>query len=370
MGVKAPTGRRSHAASALAVCALAVVSACASPAPRSSGAPYAIDLGVAISDPEPLGWSPDRLAALQQDLDALGSAAVLIVTGDQVVFSHGDVARTYRAHSIRKSLLSALYGIAIGDGRIDPGQTLAELGIDDTTPLTASEQRATVAGLLAARSGVYLPAASEEASMRGGRPERLAHEPGTHWYYNNWDFNVLGSIYRQETGEDIFEAFERRIAVPLGMDDYDLGDTRYQYEEVSSHPSYKFRMSARDLARFGLLYLDRGAWGGEQIIPASWIETSTRAHSLTGKRGTKSGFGLMWWVVADLEGQPAAALLSGAFTASGTGGQRLTVLPAIDTVVVHRVDTDDPDAPRIGSSDYDRFLTAVVRARLSAGARP
>jgi CubicO group peptidase (beta-lactamase class C family) len=169
MGVIAPTGRGSHTASLLASCALAIVSACASPAPRSSTAPDAIDFGVASEDPESLEWSDHRLAELQHDVDALGLAAVLIVIGDQVVFSHGDVARTYRAHSIRKSLLSALYGIAIGDGRIDPEQTLAELGIDDTTPLTASEQRATVADLLAARSGVNLPAASEEASMRAGR---------------------------------------------------------------------------------------------------------------------------------------------------------------------------------------------------------
>jgi len=345
--------------------ALVLVSSCAAAEQSPPVDSNALVLDELVTDAERLGWSSAGLTTIRQEVVSLGAAAVLIVTSGEVVLRHGDVAKNYRAHSIRKSFLSALYGIAIERGRIDPTQTLGELGIDEKTPLTESEKRATITDLLASRSGVYLPAASEVAAARDGRPERHEYEPGSHWYYNNWDFNVLGSIYRQETGEDIFEAFERQLAIPIGMQDFELKGTRYQFEDVSLHPSYKFRMSTRDLARFGILFLNRGRWGGVSIVPEEWVATSTRVHSVTGRRGTKSGYGLMWWVSTEEQARSIGSGGPAPYTASGTGGHRLTVLPDIDTVLVFRVDTDSPGAARIGSSAYDRFVESVLRARLS-----
>src|SRR4029434_4997142 len=131
-----------------------------------------------------------------------------------------------------------------------------------------------VIDLLQARSGVYLPAAAEAKEMRDARPARASHAPGTFWYYNNWDFNVLGTIFRQATGEDIFKAIDQRIARPIGMQDYRPKDGVYGLEVYSVHPAYGFRVSARDLARFGLLYLHRGRWRDKQLIPQSWVEAS------------------------------------------------------------------------------------------------
>ena len=62
--------------------------------------------------------------------------------------------------------------------------------------------------------------ACESLDMRAARPIRGSHDPGTFWYYNNWDFNVLGTIFRQETGADIFEDFKKQFAVPLQMEDF------------------------------------------------------------------------------------------------------------------------------------------------------
>src|SRR5262249_5297964 len=83
--------------------------------------------------------------------------------------------------------------------------------IDDKPPaLTDGEKQATVRDLLMARSGVYHEAAAENDHMKQVRPERGSHRHGTFWYYNNWDFNVLGTIYRQRTSGDIFGAGEPR----------------------------------------------------------------------------------------------------------------------------------------------------------------
>lgn len=282
--------------------------------------------------PEELGWSSERLEALGPDLEALQTAALMIVTDGKVVFEWGRTANNIYSHSTRKSLLSALYGIYVEEGKIDPSSTLGRLGIEESVPLTEKERRATVRDLLKARSGVYIPAAAEARSMRDARPKRGSKEPGVHWYYNNWDFNVLGTIFRQQTGEDIYEAFKKRIGDALGLQDYFVKKQRYSYERnFSIHPAYPFLISARDMAKVGQLFLQKGRWGAVQVIPAGWVERSTRSYSDTGTSGL--GYGYMWWVVTDETG----GLKKGDYYASGYGGQRLFVIPRINTVIVHRV---------------------------------
>ena len=316
---------------------------------------------------EALGWSSTRIAALRPAVDSLGSRAFMIVTRGRVVAAWGDTARTFRTHSVRKSFMSALVGMAAAEGKIDTGASLGALRIDERVALTPEEQRATVADLLRARSGVYLPAAGENDAMRSLRPKRGIHPPGTHWYYNNWGFNALGTIFRRQTGEDIYEAIDRRIARPIGMQDYRVAEGGYGLEpEYSLHPSYTFRISARDFARFGVLYLNKGRWGTNQLIPATWIDASVRSYSPSGDQGsmaTHSGYGFLWWVQRNAAAHPELRIPDGSFTASGLGGQLLTVIPQIQTVVVNMMNTDEP-GPRISADQWDRFLGRVMAARL------
>ena len=287
--------------------------------------------------PEALGWSSEKLADARAYADRIGTAAVMIVDDGIVVTSWGDHVKSYRCHSMRKSLVSALYGVYVDEGTIDLSNTLAELGIDDVTPLTATEKQATVADLLRARSGVYLPAAGEVASMIEKRPERGSHEPGTFWYYNNWDFNALGTIFEQATGEaSIYEAFRTRIAEPIGMRDYRPERLAYHYVSYSMHPNYQFDLSTRDLARFGLLFLREGRWNGRQIVSSDWVRESTAPSSQT---GTDSGYGYMWWTGTAGGLFPHVTVAGDAYYAAGYRGHRVVVLPHRDLVIVHRVDT-------------------------------
>jgi CubicO group peptidase (beta-lactamase class C family) len=212
--------------------------------------------------PEATGWSAERLSEARAWADTIDTAAVMVVHRGRVVAQWGETERPFNCHSIRKSLLSALYGIHVADGTIDLDRTLEQLGIDDNEPsLTETERKATVRDLLKARSGIYHPALYETARMKARRPERHSHEPGTFWYYNNWDFNALGAIFENRTARSLFEEFEERLARPLGMQDFDRRrHTRYVTGRDSVHRAYPFRLSARDLARFGQLFqqfLDR-----------------------------------------------------------------------------------------------------------------
>ena len=315
--------------------------------------------------PEELGWSMPNLEGIVPELERLKVAALMVVTDGQVAFEWGNTAVNFQAHSMRKSLLSALYGVYVGEGKIDISKTLAELGLDDLTPLTDAEKQATVRELLQARSGVYIPAGGESEGMAAGRPERGDHEHGSHWYYNNWDFNALGSIFDTETGESgIYQAFEARIAVPTGMQDFFPERLSYQrHYLLSQHPYYGFRISARDLARLGQLFLQEGQWEGidgvSSIVPASWVAESTRPYSRTGRPGTYSGYGYMWWVAAEDMG----AIQKGSYCASGHGGHTLEVLPHLGTVVVIRFNTDVPGYENLAGGAADGLILEILEAR-------
>jgi len=356
------SGPRSHAPKrvipSIALAAIAIANTVTAQPAKSYPGPH----WETAANVEELGWSKERLETAKAKALAAGSAAGMIVTNGRVVATWGDIAKTFHAHSVRKSFMNALYGVYVADGKIDTAATLRQLGITDKPhALTPQEQEATVLDLLRSRSGIYLATASENDAMREARPQRGSHRPGTHWHYNNWDFNALGTIFRNRTGADIFQAFQTRIAGPLGMEDFDVKDNRNTYvqEEYSMHPGYRFRISARDLARFGLLYLREGKWNDRQLIPSNWVRESTTSHSKAESSITKSGYGMLWWVATRSErGIPV-----GAFTASGNGGQRVTVLPAIDTVVVNLMNTDGK-GPRLTSSGWDRLLEPILQARL------
>ena len=366
-----------------------------------------------VNTPEEMGWSTERLQEAKIFSDEIGSAAVLVVTGGKIVAAWGETTQRFSCHSMRKSLLSSLIGISVSEGQINLSRTVADFKLDDNEPnLTAKEKEATVADMLKARSGIYHPS---NCQLNTGLPERGSYEHGTFWFYNNWDFNALGTIFELSTQESIFAAFNQRIAAPLHMEDFEVENIYYrfristdmmywfevpmhefehqgplflrrdQWQDVkgiqihslddfpdqscyyvggpaSIHPCYWFRMSARDLARFGWLFLCNGMWEDKQIVPEDWVKESTTAYS---SAWSGSGFGYMWWVAVDGNILPDAKLPDGTYAALGSGGHCVIVLPALDTVIVHRINTDIPEARvNVSRAQLAPMLQAILDARL------
>lgn len=309
--------------------------------------------------PGQAGWAADALAQVHAHAQSIGTATLVIVHRGRILDSWGDITRRLEVHSVRKSLLSALIGIAVAEKKIDLDANLASLNIDDTPPgLTDAEKEATVRQLLQARSGVYHPALYETAGEKRLRPARGSHPPGTFWYYNNWDFNVLGTIYERAVGTSIFESFRQRIASPIGMQDYRPQDGRYIRGRDSMFPAYPFHMSARDLARFGLLYLRSGQWNSEAIVPASWVAESTRAWSET---YFHSGYGYLWWTGFPDQRIAVMDLPPGGFWADGHNGQFVVIDPMNDLVVVHQTDGQQVTAQQMGHLMGLIYAAAQVR---------
>lgn len=305
------------------------------------------------------GWSRDKLKAARAYADSLQTEAVMMVTRGKILEAWGAVDQKFNVHSIRKSFLSALCGLREAEGRLKLDATLADLGIDDNAPaLTPVEKGATVQQLLQARSGVYHPALYETARMKAERPPRHSQAPGTFWYYNNWDFNALGTIYEQVSGVSVYEDFYRLIAEPIAMQDYTPADGQYVTGADSIHRAYPFRLTARDLARFGLLFLREGKWQGKQIVPATWVRDSVTSWSDAGLSG---GYGYLWWVSRGGLHLPGVTLPKGSYSARGAGGHYILVVPALDLVVVHRVNTDLTDRS-VSTSAFGALVRLILNA--------
>ena len=312
--------------------------------------------------PQEAGYSPEKLEEAKQFAKKIGCAAVMAVYDGQVFFEWGNISKNFRCHSIRKPFLGTLYGIYLAKGDINLDATLEELQIDDIPPsLTFEEKQAKVEHLLMSRSGVYHEAAYEPQDMIDNRPERGSHPPDTFFFYNNWDFNTLGTIFEQETGEGIFKAFKEHIADVVGMDDFRIDNCTYHYEwDKSMHPAYPFKMSARDLARFGILYQKLGNWMGNQIIPEAWIDESTMAYSVDDETGGV-GYGYMWGIIME-GGEIEQEIGYPGFFHGGGGAQVLLIIPDLKLVIVVLFDTDDFD------EDWDdagpELVSMILDARI------
>jgi len=158
----------------------------------------------------------------------------------------------------------------------------------------------------------------------------------------------------------VHAAFQQRLAEPLGMEDFSLDgeqpDGWYDHFEESCHPAYPFRLSSRDLARFGQLFLNKGQWQGQQVLPQGWVEECTLPYSDAGTRGA---YGYMWWLERAGVFFPGVISPRGSFAALGVGGHYCLVMPALDMVVIHRVDTDVPDR-QINHHQFGRLLKIIL----------
>ncbi len=317
-----------------------------------------------VENPEELGYSIQRLEAVKKFAEErLKTAAVVVVVDGKILFEWGDVDRKFLTHSARKSFMSALYGNYVKKGLIDLDKTMKDLGIDDKPPLSEEEKMATIRHCLQARSGVFHEAAAESASMRAFKPKRYSKKPGEYWCYNNWDFNVLCTIFEQETGKKFFETLKEDIADPIQMEDFKVEDGMYMVRDMSIHPAYHFQMTARDMARFGLLMLHNGRWNGKEIIPSDWVEESTDYHSDASLYGT-DGYGYMWWVAKDgskYPHLPFVKLEEGAYSARGAYGQFMIIIPERDMVIVHRVNSFERDN-RVSDGGFGLLVRMILDA--------
>jgi CubicO group peptidase (beta-lactamase class C family) len=250
---------------------------------------------------------------------------------------------------VRKSILSMLYGPYVASGKIHLDATLKELGMSDVGGLLPIEERAKIIDLITARSGVYHPV---EQADDPKAPKRGSKEPGTYWFYNLWDFDAADAAFERMTGKDIYDALRDDLAIPIGMQDFKRDRQERVVVPRSQYPVKHMVLSTRDMARLGLLMLRHGQWRDRQVIPAEWVRRSTSVRTPKSEIPDSGlGYGYLWWVWEDTTGP-----YHGAFTATGSFGQFITVLPDLDMVVAHKT----LRSGNVGAGRYLRLLDLLT----------
>ncbi len=290
------------------------------------------------------GFTQQGLDDLTQYLKEKSATTGMVVLYDgKMVYEYGDIAEVSYLASCRKSVLAMMYGKYVEDGTIDLNQTIDDLGIDEDDGLLPSEKEATVNDIITARSGVF------HVPANGGYDkdnvlERGSVKHGEYFLYNNWDFNVAGYILEQATGRSVYEEIEQQLAIPLGMQDWNIkNQSRKVNKSKSRYSAYHMYFSTRDMTKIGQLMLNKGRWNGKQLISEDWINqitTTVTPVEIVNKRYGRSkdskvqlSYSYMWWMIEKLYDIKD---LEGAYTADGWGGQYITVIPKRKLVIAHK----------------------------------
>jgi CubicO group peptidase (beta-lactamase class C family) len=276
-----------------------------------------------------------------RDTDTL---AFLVLRDDVLLyegyFNGGSREAPVTSFSVAKSFVSALIGCAIADGRIQSVEDPVTRYLPELRARDARYQHITLRHLLSMSSGIRyvergLPWSDDALTYYGTDLRALAISspvdgpPGQAFHYNNFHPLLLGLVLERTTGGPVSRYLEDRLWKRLGMEapaSWSLDSERSGFEKMESGLNAR----AIDFAKFARLYLNRGNWQGNQVVPADWVAESTRRDTAT---DPAERYQYMWWVNTQVPGRHH-------YFAAGKHGQYLYVMPERKLVFVRFGRTD------------------------------
>ncbi len=324
--------------------------------PQPAGVPWPTEAWPA-GEPVP---GVDLAPLLDEAFDAARpiapSFAVVVVQGGRVVaeryggaLEHFDRPPTpvtaetpLLSWSMAKSVLHAVVGLLVGDGRLHLD---APADVPEWAAAGDPRRAITLRHLLAMRDGLdfaedyeddrvsdviqmlFGTGQSDMAHFAADRP--LAAPPGTRFNYSSGTSNIISGIVARTlgAGEPYARYLHGRLFGPLGMTSADPA-----FDEAGTWTaSSSLHATARDYARFGLLYLRDGMWDGVRVLPDGWVDYGRTMVSIDDPEDP-SPYGAHWWGVRGDTLEHLDPL--GTFRASGYEGQTITICPALDLVLV------------------------------------
>ncbi len=297
------------------------------------------------SAPEEQGVDSARLADMLAEVVEQGYAidSILVARNGVLVLEayrhpYGPETR-HILYSCTKSVVSALVGIAIEDGALEGvSQPVLDLFPERAVQNIDARKRAmTLEHLLTMTSGLrcrdsylYRWEGLREMQQSADWVQHvldlpMAQQPGTHFEYCNGVSYLLSAIVQAATSQSAHAFATARLFGPLGIQDVEWPASP---QGISIGWS-ELRMRPRDMAKLGQLYLQRGQWQGQQVVPAEWVAASTRKHA----DGTlQAGYGYQWWLRDD-----------GVVMALGYAGQYIVIVPDRALVAVFTSDLPEEE---------------------------
>jgi CubicO group peptidase (beta-lactamase class C family) len=259
--------------------------------------------------------------------------------------------------SMAKSMLHAVVGLLVGDGVLDLD---APANVPEWADPDDPRHAITLRHLLAMRDGLdfvedyvdervsdvieMLFGAGQDDMAHFAADRPLAAPPGTRFNYSSGTSNIVSAVVARAVGHGApyQEYLRARLFGPIGMH-----SAEPELDPTGTWVASSYvRATARDFARFGLLYLRDGTWDGVRLLPQGWVDYGRTIASVDPEDGP---YGAHWWGV---EGDTY-----GTFRASGYEGQSITICPTHDLVVVRLGKTPAAHYP-----DLTRWRADVVRA--------
>ncbi|MFT5522947.1 MAG: CubicO group peptidase (beta-lactamase class C family) [Pirellulaceae bacterium] len=237
--------------------------------------------------------------------------------------------------SLSKSYTSTAVGLAVAEGKLSVDDLVLKFFPEDAPANpSANLQAMRIRDLLTMACGHQ-----DEVKLDDNTPwvqaflaHPVPHKPGTHFRYNTPGTYMLSAIVQEVTGKTVLEYLTPTLFEPLGILD-PKWDSSPQGISIGG---YGLFVRTEDIAKFGQLYLQKGKWQGQQLLPASWVEQATSKQVSNGSdpsRDWDQGYGFQFW-----------RCRHGAFRGDGKDGQFCIVLPEQDAVIAITANTRDMQA--------------------------
>jgi CubicO group peptidase (beta-lactamase class C family) len=299
-----------------------------------------------VSTPEEQGLDPMLVAELYYNAAELETIySVLVIKNGTLIaeeyFNEGSIDQESSRQSTTKSYTSALVGIALDQGCLSSvDQKMIEFFPEFEDQISdPRKKQITIRDLLQMRAGYPWEESSRtlfEMLYSGLPPSHLVDipltsDPGTEFQYSNLSANLLGIIVSRACGADLKSFGQEHL---FSLIDTEVGEW-WQDPEDNYFGMTGIHFTAREMAKFGLLYLKDGTYGGNQVIPADWVRDSLQTYSedasdINAQIYDANGYGYQWWSAR--EGQHDFNL------ALGHGGQQIVLLDEFDMVIVVTAD--------------------------------
>ncbi len=286
--------------------------------------------------PAALGIDSAAVDRFLQDLDRVpGAQSVVVVHRGQVVaeaYWTGTASTLRHVRSVTKSVSSTLIGIAIDRGFIaDIDARMVDYLPANLVPADAAKDEILLRHLLTHTSGLQWEEDREFAVWESSNnPVRfilnraLVEEPGSDFNYSTPGSHVLSAVVRGATGVGVEDFAEALLFAPLGISNWRWADDPQGYP----FGGHGLELRTEDMAKLGVLFLNRGRWGDHQVVPTDWVRSATavqyQGRSSWGPVDDVS-YGLSWWI--------ASADENDLYMALGWGGQFVVCVPTLDLVV-------------------------------------
>ena len=286
-------------------------------------------------------WAFDRESPEQVTL------SMMVVHNGRIIherYAPGvDMTTKTRTWSTAKSIAVTLIGMLVDEGRMELDAPLGFEWLPQAPSPQADPRNAiTLRHVLNMSSGLYtvdnarleyatgsgMSYWAGASSIVGARSRALIREPGTNWDYENYDTLLAVYAMKLAIGDDQeYMQFPRAALLEkIGMRSTLLSVDRFGDFILSS----QVYTNARDLARFGLLYLNGGVWNGERLLSEDWIDFARTPAPSTAERG--NFYGGQWWLVPD----DRTDVPKDAYSTAGNRGQFAIVVPSHNLVIVRR----------------------------------